>query len=131
MALQDSISLAPGAPTIGTGTPSVYVLTRRDSSGTERLDNTTDLSAPSLFVVKHAVQGSEKNGGVITDRHLVQLIRTERDVNNVAHRLVVNATIIAPRVGLFDAAEVNAQMWKMCNFFQGSAVIAAIMRGES
>lgn len=131
MALTDSLALSQGAHTAGTGSVLTFVTTKRGNTETERIDNTTDLQSPRLLIVRHQTNGKEGIGNGITDRHLFQLSKVERDVNGKAFALQTNLTMVVPRVGLFDSSDVYPQLRLLCNFLATSANIDALLRGES
>jgi len=130
MALLDTISLSADLAGVAATNMNSFVLIKRGPLETERLHSASDLSNPELLIVKHQISGSEKTGGVI-DRHLISFVRTERDVNAVAHRSVVNLTLTVPRVGLFDNADMLRQVAFMANLMGDAARRNAILRNES
>lgn len=90
------------------------------------------LDLPEQISVKHAVIGSPgKTGQGASDKHLVSYVRTERDATTgFVYRLVVNATIEMPRVGLFSATEVENGVEAIAKFLT-DANVTKLLRGES
>jgi hypothetical protein len=131
VALADSLTIQGAASTSGSGSPLTYALTKRDNGGTERVDTASTLFTPNLLIVRHSVQGVEKGGGIVTDRHLFSVVKTIRDANNVAYKGVFNLTAAIPRNAGFTQAELRAEIWRLTNFFSGSTNIDAFLRGES
>lgn len=131
MALAETLAISPTEPTIGTGSNVSFATTLRGpGAATERLNVATDLSNPEKLVIKHQVTGSEKSGN-LTDRHLIQLSRVERDSDGLPHNCVVNLTISVPRNGLFSVAEVERQVSLMANLFFATDISTAILQNQS
>lgn len=131
MAFDDSLAISSVTPTAGSGSDVTFTTIERGLKETTRMNTATDLSSPENLVIRHQVQGSTKNGGTITDRHLIQAARTELDGDGNPYTCVVNLTIAVPRVGLFSQAEVQRQIDLIVNLLLASGAVAAILRGES
>jgi hypothetical protein len=130
MALADPLTVSPTTPTAGTGSDVDFAVVGRGTRDTSRLNDATTLSDPEYFNVKHNISGTEK-GGDLTDRHLVQLSRVERDSDGAAHTCVLNLSIVVPRNGLFSEAEVLRQVSLLTNFLLGSGNLGAVLQGQS
>lgn len=132
MALADQHTISAGQPTVGTGSTLIFSTTKRGPDGTERIDTLSAPGTPNLLVVKHSVQGVEVKGvGEVVDRHLISIIKSNRQADNVLRKLQVNLTVSNPRSANFSSADVRAELWRMFNFLNGTPNIDAIMRGES
>jgi hypothetical protein len=108
-----------------------FVTNRREPTGAVRLNTATDLSNPETLTIRHQVTGSEKNGGVIVDRHLVSTSRVERDSAGVAHMCTVNLTIAVPRNGLFTTTEVTRQIALLANLLFTSGMVDNILQNQA
>lgn len=122
MALSDPLTLTVS------GTDTVFVKTRTNADGATRMNEATELTTPELLVIRHQVQGK---GNAITDRHLLQLSRAERDSESgVIHTAQMNVSIVIPRVGLFSTAEV-IRLFALQKELLTDANLARVLRGES
>lgn len=131
MAISDSLAISSAAPTIGSGSNKTYVTIKRTGQETERIDDSTDISAPTLLKIRHQVVGTEKQKNII-DRHNVVLSKTERDADGVAHEMSLSYTITVPRsAGLFSTTEAGDLLKQLINFLYGSGVHVSLLRGES
>jgi len=113
--------------------PVEFTSIKTEPTGNTRLNVATELSLPEFLVIRHSLQGK---GDKTIDRHLVQLMRSERDeLTGLVHSCVLNLTLTVPRVGLFTETEVRRQMNLLTQFLnQGSGTsttLHRLLRGET
>lgn len=118
------------------GSDVTYRLFKPELNGSQRIDMTTNQSAPAIMAVRHSVQGK---GNLAIDRHLVQISRTIVDTSSVPHTLVCNFTVAVPRNAVVTPTIVKNAIQNLLDFFSDGSLttlptslnIEALLRGES
>lgn len=129
MALIDTSLVISGAdPTIGTGTTKTFNKIEVVGSTTRRRDTTSEAGEPSDIVVKHALQGNDKDGTAV-DRHLLQILSSDHDANGLLQTIGINITIAKPRM-LFTNAQVKTRLNYLVNLLYDTGNLDAFLRGE-
>lgn len=113
---------------VGIGSP--------DKGAAGWINSATDLSAPDMLNIKHALAPPGLSG---VDRHLFQLVLTKNDAAGKPASLTGNFSIIKPRSALFTATDVNDVVMKMVSLLitdvtsvtLSAAVITSFMNGET
>lgn len=106
-----------------------FVEQSQDRTGSIRIDDSTSLSTPRLFVMKHNEQKDGKTGRSV-DRHLLQFSTVAKDAQGVAETAIVNVTIALPRSGTVSRTELNHLVAFVRNFLGTTANVDAILRNE-
>nr|QXN75359.1 MAG: hypothetical protein [Grapevine-associated levi-like virus 7] len=118
------------------GDDTTYRLVSSEANGSRRIDISSTLAAPATLAIKHS---NSRSGSVITDRHLVQLIRTFEDGAGVPYQVTTNFTLAVPRTGAITAAMVADEIQRLIDFLSSgglttmasTANIESLLRGES
>lgn len=118
------------------GDDATYRLVSSEANGSKRIDIATTLSEPATLAIKHS---SSRSGSVVTDRHLVQFIRTYLDAAGAPFQVTTNFTMAVPRTGAITAAMVADEVCHLIDFLSdgglstlaSTANIESLLRGES
>lgn len=108
-----------------------FVATKSTATGRERINDSTDLLAPELLVVRHDVsQGGNGNPkGCVVDRHLLQVSCVKRDATSEeAYTATINVTLAVPRSSNFSATDIERLHTIAKN--ASTSHLTALLRGE-
>lgn len=130
MSINANVSFKDVAPAENTTTGNgiAYNLRGQSLTSSERVMTTSTAAAGQILRISHR---KEKLAGQSVDAHLMQIVRTERDANNVPFEASISIAIKVPNNGPIDATEVGKMYANILNLATCTGVYDAVMRGES